>query len=374
MNRRGPVALGFSLGNGTERHQMSTSPLTHLVAGKLCAADEKLGDQARRRIKAWRDKAADLREEHGALTLKRDKVRDERQRIETNLDDLLKGKGGTRPVNPADPAIKAMQRDLGDMKAEIARLQEVGAQKGRHSAALRQLVEKCEQGIRDADVIWFHGSKVDGSPHKGETAAQAVEREVGALRKLKADLHTVESVGMTAAAAIAEAHRQVDAIAEVGRPDIGRLVGFGGDVKWTRWQRIPAMTAKEIIAVESDDCFPALAWLFPNELKARIAAQIKTEVGDGGLSPEEKDERSSAIKRDILETQRRSWRATPTWCRRSRPTTTAPRLAWRATWRRSVNGRLYDDATQPQAISSGRTAAGNRGRTPASSSSGHGRP
>jgi hypothetical protein len=284
---------------------VSTSNLSRLVIARLCGADEVRGDIARKRIAAWRARAEDLMDTQYALHMRRHKLDQPRSALQLNIDNMTNSRTGGKPTPESDPTLKALRRDLAELKAEMGRLAEGSAEAGRHAAALRELCERCEHGIRDAEVIEFDPIPVNAKPKAGESVAQAVERVADEIRALDAKLHEVESASLTAEAATKAAFEQIDELAEYGRPDLGALVSHGGTINFRKGtDQVLLPQGAGVLPVAQPMAEALFAWVHTDALKKKIAAQIKAEAV-GGMDPAEQDRQAAALDDELLAAQRR---------------------------------------------------------------------
>lgn len=136
---------------------------------------------------------------------------------------------------------------------------------------------------------------------KGETAIVAVERCRRRVRELDADLHRIETAPIPSAEAKALKNAELDNRISRGRPRCSPLIDHGEPVEWPS----VALRSSGRDTVSAIDPVDILAWLFADQLRAKLDAEIDAVADDAAaLSTEQRDQQRRQALRDKLTTER----------------------------------------------------------------------
>jgi hypothetical protein len=120
------------------------------------------------------------------------------------------------------------------------------------------------------------------------------------LDELRADAHMVASAPMPSAAAKAIMVRQIENLAQAGRPAVLHCVEIGHEISFaTRIERIGP------VAVQQTDVVGLVAWLLKPQLIAALAAEIDDLADDGAaLTDAQRSAKEREIAAAALDTER----------------------------------------------------------------------
>ncbi|WP_156438133.1 hypothetical protein [Bradyrhizobium valentinum] len=148
---------------------------------------------------------------------------------------------------------------------------------------------------------------------KAETPATAVDRLRRRLRELDADAHRINSAPFPSSFAKSVAENYINQLADAATPHVSSLVEHGGPLvidgkmveppivfptKMTR-SAVDTAAGRVVSTVETPDTIGLMAWLFRDQMLARIGEAIDAEAEDKiALSHEERAQRLAVIKSD----------------------------------------------------------------------------
>jgi hypothetical protein len=148
---------------------------------------------------------------------------------------------------------------------------------------------------------------------KGENVIDAIERIRRRGRELKADLHRIQSAPYPSSYAKQRMREMIEALAQIGTPDVASLVEHDRPIEWARRQ-VQSEVRGERLALgfaETPDAVALLAWTFKDALISRLDAEINAEADDkSALSHEEREKRAAVVQSDLLDLERQECQLT----------------------------------------------------------------
>jgi hypothetical protein len=223
--------------------------------------------------------------------------------------------GSGQIVSPDDPAAKELQARA-DRRAAAARKanEKMGALAARLSP-LRQLHVRVSRYIdrAGAEIAEIKLPALKLKPK--ENVAEAIERIRGDLQALLAQLSAARAALLPSAVAKQNSRRQIEELAEQGRPTTWETLE-GRTIQWPttsfRVDTSTAFVASEgtprlggLLWAEVPHVQALFTWLNKDALIAAIGKQIDAEADDkAALSPAEKAKRETEILAAILDVER----------------------------------------------------------------------
>jgi hypothetical protein len=279
---------------------------------------DRLPPLARAKLERLRDERDAIRSALEGAMDRRDELRTELQHWESRQRQLQSGtwagvehvgKGGQ--LSADHPAVREVAAKLSAIGPALERQLELVQRHTDKWNVMARLVTSLE------DYLGRLGN-VELLPFDGDTTVKvkggifdAVEGRRKRLRELAADRHTVESAPMPSAWCKTRAKEQIDQLAQRG-PDVLGLVEIGEPIRWpTRTLTIPVRTFSAagdgggVVHVEVVDTAGLIAWLDPEQLYERVAAEIDAMSDDkAALTDAARAARLAQIAGDKLATER----------------------------------------------------------------------
>lgn len=299
-----------------------------------------LPDDARRKIKLWRERREDLHGSYLKVSERLENAAREYNRAEARFRNEIEPAyraGRLKKVEvlkEGDPGFPYMKRGSGDavtretvtrIEPDDARLAEERARVDRRRRERDDLRERAAR-LGDQMQAWAGPlSEIEAylklvrrqgvtitpwsgavRPARGDTADKIRAK----IEALHTELRTVREAPLPQGEAMASLRRQVEKIAEDGRPDLTGLLAHGDRIRWpTATGEVLGATADGMQTVSRGsipDSNALIAWLFMDELTARLEAELADMIGprDNGLSRDERRRREARLMADILAAER----------------------------------------------------------------------
>jgi len=229
------------------------------------------------------------------------------------LSELTRHRGlGGHALDDSAPQVIDERKKLARVEVELARLKEldeVRVARWRDAGALeQQLVAWLRTGIPgNCRLVEVEDQPAAELLKKGETVATAVERCRFRLRELQADAHRVRSSPFPSSDAKRKVREQIDTLADAAEPDTTRVVELLEPVAFvTTALRADIHNAGAAVAFsEVPDAIGLIAWLFRDQLIAKVEASIDAVADDkAALSERERQEQEAVILADALVIER----------------------------------------------------------------------
>ncbi len=223
---------------------------------------------------------------------------------------------GMRGVDADHPDYAAQTRILADADAEIERINARAQAHNLIAGPRATLLRNVESWIRATapghdlvDIELVEPPKL----LKGETAATAVERVRRRLRELDADRNRIESAPFPSATAKEVAANYINELADAATPIVSSTVEHGGPlvidgkpveppiVFASKLARFDVHTAAGpgVATGAAPDVIGLMAWLFKDQMLARIGEAIDVEADDKiALTHEQRREQLATIAAD----------------------------------------------------------------------------
>ena len=203
------------------------------------------------------------------------------------------------------PAVITAQAALNAANAELARLQQHEAVISATFATRDGLVIKIERFLRSAasgGKAFATAPAVEPRLQKGEGILDAIERVRRQSRTIAADLHTVASAPVPSAVARQRMREQIEALAEMGRPNVSTLIeDRAGKVEFAEVSRktLARSETPAFVGWMEPDAVALTAWLHRDALLARLDAEITEEADDkAALSDADRARKTKELEGD----------------------------------------------------------------------------
>lgn len=204
------------------------------------------------------------------------------------------------------------EKELASAQAAKQRAgEEVVLRRARYDAATQAAneagacLQELEGWLRKLDgLVEFRpfARPVPSPVRKGEPVHAALDRVRSDIANLKADLHRIASAPITSTEAKAQVRREVEALAEQGEPDLGRVFA-GQPIRWPTYT--PRTPSGQIITTDLFDARATLVWLMRAPLLARLDAEIDALSDDAAaLSAEQRRTEDARVRAEILALER----------------------------------------------------------------------
>jgi hypothetical protein len=219
------------------------------------------------------------------------------------------GSSTSLPIKPTidKNEIERVKVEIEEADAEIRRLADAVAERQGSWSSLANTVQSVDDwlsGLPAGTRITDHaGAAV--KLRKGADAGTELATVRDRIAHLHADAHEVRSAPLPLAEIRALIASHVAGLAEAGRPTVHYLID-GALPTWPMTQHL-AM-AKDAVSYEMPDLAGALAWLFREQLTARLIDDVQSLMSDEdeahALAPAERARRSREIADEILAAER----------------------------------------------------------------------
>jgi len=272
---------------------------------------DRLPERARDRLEALRDtfqaKIAYRREISDDLRA----ASDAKRQHEGNIHNLTRGRGhGGRRLLENDPHVTQQRQWFDEAAAKVKRLS--AKLDANDVSVVGTLINRIEEFL---ERLPASARIIDVEMPKSRGKAPSLDTIAHDLAELDADRHEIESAPWPASAAKEAARRQVEALAEAGRPDASGLIDIGADarIKWpTNEVRLPfsvPVTVAEgrVSGAHGSAVGPipnALAfmvWMNRDSVIAALAAEIDGLADDGAAL----DHNERRIRLEEIQAKRR---------------------------------------------------------------------
>lgn len=167
--------------------------------------DTASGDKATRKLVAMKRRHSEYEAERRGLSDQIMALNGPKETAEVNLQVARRNKN--------EAAIKIAELELSSLKEDISRLRHRMGAKADVCNALRQTVTACEAGLRRCGKPEYNRGTVEPGVKENENAFDVLDMVRGVFVALRAERWQVNAAPMTAAEAIAEAHKHIDSIA-----------------------------------------------------------------------------------------------------------------------------------------------------------------
>ena len=147
---------------------------------------------------------------------------------------------------------------------------------------------------------------------KSESIVDGIERLRRRCREIKADIHRIQSAPYSSVNAKARMRSQVEALAEIGSPDVSDLIEHDRPVAF-QMQRVQSdvvgIEATAFAFAQISDAVALTCWLHKDSIIKKLDAEIDAVADDAAaLSSEEHAKRLAEAQGDLLATERdESW-------------------------------------------------------------------
>jgi hypothetical protein len=255
---------------------------------------------------AARDKLETLRGEAEALRVVAKIPRDRGQEVSEKIRVVKRRINELKSVQgyaENHPLIAAEREALAKFEAENAKLAAEYVDKSRVSIAGAHVAKRCENYLYDNTHAHFTLAPPTPAPTlaKNETIAGAVDKLRSRIAGFRAEERTAANAPKTAADAKQIVRAQIAKIAEAGKIDPFDAIEAGRPLKFAEvvlqngagnWTRIP-------------DAFSTFAWLFKDQIIARLEAEVDAKADDSAaLDDETRAARIAEARREILSLER----------------------------------------------------------------------
>lgn len=217
---------------------------------------------------------------------------------------------------PAEgPELQRLRARLETVEAELRRREERLEARGAQAAALGNLVQN--NLARQVERIAGEAAPYEGktaAPGRNETPAAAVARVRRRREELVAERDAIRAAPRPVAEIKADLARQVERLAQAGRPNLAETIDRGGLIGFPRrraeveqWRSTDAGSRREPLppSVSVPDAPAMFAWLFREDLLRACEREIDGLVDDASaLGTAERRARETAIAREILAVER----------------------------------------------------------------------
>lgn len=290
---------------------------------------EKLPDVAGRRVIKLADKLNDAR----ATYLSQDAAYQEKMLVLMKQEDLVTSYTDPNSyLKTGKPTLKSDDPRLVEAKKVLDRLQrEHNYLDGKVKAAsattqsLLRTYTRISKYVNLRDFGDFTDVQAGGAlPSDPKKLLAGIKSDQAEIDNKRADRHTTVSAAFPSKQALEIALKQVDDLADRGRPDVSSLIDIGpdGKIKWpTALRREEVLstgisdgrgddarqfaTSRGFIVAATESTTALVAFMFRDQLKQLIAAEIKAAAeDDGALSLDEREKRVKAIDAEILALER----------------------------------------------------------------------
>jgi hypothetical protein len=244
-------------------------------------------------------------------------VRLQVRRHEQRIHQLMKPRSDRGFNLGADaPQVVGEQQLLERAKTELKRLEDLREIRTAHWNAVgglaRAVLDWLRSGVPgNCELVAVDDVPIVGLLKKNESIADAVSRHRHRLREAAADLHRVRSSPYTSAEAKALAADQINKLADAAEPDVSCCVELLAPIQFmtTRTRTLASSAdpklAPSIVHTETHDALGLVAWLFRDQLVAKIEVSIDEIADDpAALSAKERQVREAQILADMLEIER----------------------------------------------------------------------
>lgn len=272
-----------------------------------------LPPEAAAKLRALRERYEDLRTIVLSLSDRRVEASQEVQRRRNRLRQVEEQVARLRATTPSaagevDP-VETSRRDLAEAERELAELNERHGRLTQQLAAIPApridawLKQRVAEGARFAPA-----PPVEPKLPKNKTLADALAEVRGQRDELRADLHEVRSSATPAAVVKARMREQIAALAERGEPDCLAGIERGAPIRFAM-RAIESYTPPDPLAGRYHehgvaDTLGLVAWLFRDELIARLDTEIDELADPNAIDDAERAKRERALLDGMLELDR----------------------------------------------------------------------
>ncbi|WP_136626025.1 hypothetical protein [Bradyrhizobium macuxiense] len=233
------------------------------------------------------------------------------QRHRDRLRELQMPRGQGGPDLPDDDVrVLHEQRRLDQKTAELVRRTQRRDLNGSRWNNLSAVVTNCETCIRtkpNGAAIVMRPA-IEPNLKKGETVIDALERLRRRARELQADLARVRAAPWPSGLAKERMRKQIDQLAEAGRPIAHHAIDHGEDIAFaTTTYQVPIANVdpSAIGFAEVRDALALVAWLHRDTLTAALDREIDEVADDkAALTREQRQKAEAQILADVLATER----------------------------------------------------------------------
>ena len=283
---------------------------------------DRLPAEGRAALRQLMDRRADLEAAALSLSERHEEtcvaVQRLKRQIEIMADPARAREHGWQPLHPDDPRLRAEHNRLQALEAERKDMQASLTARSEKLVHLGRLIDRL---TRYAESLQGH-KVVPASattPRLSKTAdpRQAVEQARREIARLRADLREVQAAPHPSAIVKARARQAIETLSERGRPDVSGMVQHGETAPaWpTHSLRVNLSAsvvnpgaAHPVVGLghaEHADVLALTAWLFPDDLMARLETEIAEASDDGkALTDEARASRVTEITSAILAAER----------------------------------------------------------------------
>ncbi|MHB2166078.1 hypothetical protein [Alsobacter sp. R-9] len=258
-------------------------------------------------------------EARGIWEVRRDASEAQRVRVrdaERDLTILREASGRKESVRQSDGSLSwspgvsheerlaAAEKRVETAKAEFARLNaRTEEAHERYQAAMRAEV----QAMR---YIRAHADRVTAAAPVtiAKATPDALAKVLEEIAKLGADRHEIRSAPVPSSYAKARMRAEVDALANAGRPDVGRLIDIpDGEITWPEERCEISNGSGAVTYGRLPDATALVAWLYRDDLVARLDREIEDLADDGAaLDEQTRAKKLAAIAEATLAAERKA--------------------------------------------------------------------
>ena len=254
-----------------------------------------LADRYRAFLRAARERSALL----GLLHSDLESLRSRRDRQRISVSECAR-------LAEDNPQRIAETEKLADIEIEVSGAADEYAVEAARAAPLRAILNAVEIYIKNNPDALSLAAPIEVSASKrGGSFIEAVESlraQLGEIRGLQAE---VELAPLPSTEAKRRAAEQIAALADRGRVDVAPLIDSGRPFRFCEMPAHDQVRFGLSGHAAFVDSIATLAWLFEEQLLAKVYAEIDANADDeNALMPKERAEKFAALKREALGLER----------------------------------------------------------------------
>ncbi len=241
---------------------------------------------------------------------------DQRNRAHTRIAQITNPRGANVPVTEDHPSLIEARTTFARAGARLEELKRVQDERSKRSNAIGNLIRSIERYLKALpETVAIETFDIE-APTVHEPPATAIERLRAQLRELALDIKQIEFAPIHSSVVKAAVRKEVEALAERGRPDVARLIEGGSQLRFAM-QKVPIEIhgfvatdgAPRIIVPTANASVPDAIALVAFAMKGQIIAALETEVDecaddDNSLTDQERAAKIGELKAKMLATER----------------------------------------------------------------------
>ncbi|MGR9427727.1 hypothetical protein [Rhizobium leguminosarum] len=290
---------------------------------------EKLPDVAGRRVIKIADRLntamATLRSQDATYEGKMLALEKQTALVKSYTDPNIYLKTGKPTLKSDDPLLVQAKKDLDRLQREFDYISDKVEAAGTTQQSLLRTYDRISDYLKLRDFRDFTDVPASRAlPSDPQKLLAGIKSDQAEIDNKRADRHTTASAAFPSKLALEIGLQQVDDLADRGRPDVSSLIDIGpdGKIKWpTALRREEVLstgisdgrgddarqfaTSRGFIVAATESTTALIAFMFRDQLKQLIEAEIKAAAeDDGALGIDEREKRVKAIDAEILALER----------------------------------------------------------------------